>query len=88
MNDLEELDDLAVAALAAHVQPRIDDKTRPLGALGRIEAPVLRIALVLGTGVGRWCCALKTRVGCSSKGWCLRPTTAWLRRATAPARKR
>ena len=35
--------------LAARVQHRIDHKTKPLGALGRIEALALQIACVLGT---------------------------------------
>ena len=35
--------------LAARVQQRIDQKTKPLGALGRIEALALQLALVLGT---------------------------------------
>ena len=43
MNDLDD------AALAARVQHRIDDKTKPLGALGRIEALALQMARVLGT---------------------------------------
>ena len=36
------------SALAARVQHRIDHKTKPLGALGRIEALALQMALVLG----------------------------------------
>ena len=35
--------------LAARVQQRIDHKTKPLGALGRIESLALQMALVLGT---------------------------------------
>ena len=41
------------AALAARVQHRIDDKTKPLGALGRIEALALQMALVLGSEAPR-----------------------------------
>ena len=41
------------AALAARVQHRIDDKTTPLGALGRIEALALQMALVLGSEAPR-----------------------------------
>ena len=41
------------AALAARVQRRIDDKTKPLGALGRIEALALQMALVLGSEAPR-----------------------------------
>jgi len=40
--------DLHDAALAARVQHRIDHKTKPLGALGRIEALALQLALVQG----------------------------------------
>ena len=41
------------SALAARVQHRIDHKTKPLGALGRIEALALQMALVLGTEAPR-----------------------------------
>jgi nicotinate-nucleotide--dimethylbenzimidazole phosphoribosyltransferase len=37
------------AALLARMQHRIDHKTKPLGALGRIEALALQMALVQGT---------------------------------------
>ena len=37
------------AALAARLQARIDGKTKPLGALGRLEALALRIGQILGT---------------------------------------
>lgn len=39
---------LADAALEARVRQRIDGKTKPLGALGRLEALALRLALILG----------------------------------------
>ena len=45
MNALDGVED---AAFAARVQQRIDAKTKPLGALGRIEALALQMALVLG----------------------------------------
>jgi nicotinate-nucleotide--dimethylbenzimidazole phosphoribosyltransferase len=41
--------DTQEAALLARMQQRIDQKTKPLGALGRIEALALQMALVLGT---------------------------------------
>jgi nicotinate-nucleotide--dimethylbenzimidazole phosphoribosyltransferase len=37
------------AALAARMQHRIDHKTKPLGALGRIETLAMQMALVFGT---------------------------------------
>ena len=39
---------LADPALAAALQQRIDQKTKPLGALGRLEALMLRLGLILG----------------------------------------
>ena len=42
------LDDLRDDALHARVQHRIDRKTKPLGALGRIETLALRLALIQG----------------------------------------
>jgi nicotinate-nucleotide--dimethylbenzimidazole phosphoribosyltransferase len=45
---LPELPALADAGLAARVQHAIDHKTKPLGALGRIEALALRLALIQG----------------------------------------
>lgn len=42
------LNDLHDEALAARVQNRIDHKTKPLGALGRMEALALRLALIQG----------------------------------------
>lgn len=41
--------DLHDGALAERVQYKIDQKTKPLGSLGRIETLALQIALVLGT---------------------------------------
>ena len=49
MNAIIDIHDIHDAALAQRVQQRIDDKTKPLGALGRIEALALRMALVLGS---------------------------------------
>ncbi len=41
--------DIQAPVLTARVQHRIDHKTKPLGALGRIEALALQLALVQGT---------------------------------------
>ncbi|RTQ36383.1 nicotinate-nucleotide--dimethylbenzimidazole phosphoribosyltransferase [Variovorax gossypii] len=41
--------DISDAALAARLQGALDNKTKPLGALGRLEALALRIGSVLGT---------------------------------------
>ncbi len=41
--------DIDDPVLAARVQQRIDDKTKPLGALGRLEALALQLALVQGS---------------------------------------
>jgi len=43
-----ELPALAEPGLAARVQHAIDHKTKPLGALGRIEALALQLALIQG----------------------------------------
>ncbi|AVS90299.1 nicotinate-nucleotide--dimethylbenzimidazole phosphoribosyltransferase, partial [Paracidovorax avenae] len=37
------------AALAARLRHRMDHKTKPLGALGRLEALAVRIGCILGT---------------------------------------
>ena len=44
--DIPSLDD---AALSARLQLLIDHKTKPLGALGRLEALMLRLGLILGS---------------------------------------
>ncbi|KQX87814.1 nicotinate-nucleotide--dimethylbenzimidazole phosphoribosyltransferase [Variovorax sp. Root473] len=41
--------DVADAALAARLQAALDNKTKPVGALGRLEALALRIGTILGT---------------------------------------
>jgi nicotinate-nucleotide--dimethylbenzimidazole phosphoribosyltransferase len=43
------LDDIAQPALAARLQHLLDNKTKPLGSLGRLEALAQRIGLILGT---------------------------------------
>ncbi|MGJ7526573.1 nicotinate-nucleotide--dimethylbenzimidazole phosphoribosyltransferase [Variovorax sp. GB1P17] len=49
-NDLiPTIPDIVDTALAARLQSAIDNKTKPLGALGRIEGLALRIGLILGT---------------------------------------
>ncbi|WP_198086233.1 nicotinate-nucleotide--dimethylbenzimidazole phosphoribosyltransferase [Variovorax sp. E3] len=52
MNDndlIPTIPDLADTALAVRLQGALDNKTKPLGALGRLEALALRIGLILGT---------------------------------------
>jgi nicotinate-nucleotide--dimethylbenzimidazole phosphoribosyltransferase len=43
------LSDITDAALAARLQHAIDNKTKPLGALGRLETLALRIGAILGS---------------------------------------
>jgi len=47
--EIPSIDALDDAALAARLQHRIDNKTKPLGALGRLEAVALRLGTILGT---------------------------------------
>lgn len=46
---LPEVPSLANAALAARLQSVLDNKTKPLGSLGRLEPLAQRIGLILGT---------------------------------------
>ena len=46
---IPDIPDLADTALAVRLQSALDNKTKPLGALGRLEALALRIGLILGS---------------------------------------
>ena len=46
---LPAVPDIADATLAARLQAVLDNKTKPLGALGRLEALALRLGTILGT---------------------------------------
>jgi nicotinate-nucleotide--dimethylbenzimidazole phosphoribosyltransferase len=48
-DSIPAISDLNDAALAVRLQSALDNKTKPLGALGRLEALALRIGLILGT---------------------------------------
>jgi nicotinate-nucleotide--dimethylbenzimidazole phosphoribosyltransferase len=47
--DLPTVPDITQPELAARLQHRLDNKTKPVGSLGRIETLALRIGLILGT---------------------------------------
>ena len=47
------IEDIHDPALAARLQHKIDRKTKPLGALGRLEALALQLGLVLGSETPR-----------------------------------
>jgi nicotinate-nucleotide--dimethylbenzimidazole phosphoribosyltransferase len=50
MNDtIPTIPDITDSALAARLQHAIDNKTKPLGALGRLETLALRIGAILGS---------------------------------------
>lgn len=45
------IDDIAQPKLAAQLQHKLDNKTKPVGSLGRLEALAQRLGLILGTEV-------------------------------------
>ena len=49
MTTMSTIEDLNDRALAARLQQRIDGKTKPLGALGRLEALAVQLGLILGS---------------------------------------
>lgn len=49
MIDLPAMDDIHDDALATRLQRKLDSKTKPLGALGQLEALALKLGLILGT---------------------------------------
>lgn len=51
--DVPAVPSLADAALQARLQHRLDRKTKPLGALGRLESLAVQVGMVLGTEAPR-----------------------------------
>jgi len=51
--DLPTVPDISQPMLAARLQHRLDNKTKPLGSLGRIESLAQRIGLILGSEAPR-----------------------------------
>jgi nicotinate-nucleotide--dimethylbenzimidazole phosphoribosyltransferase len=47
--ELPSIDDIADTALAARLQHLLDNKTKPVGALGRLEVLAARLGSILGT---------------------------------------
>ena len=47
--EISPIDDLDDPAFAARLQQRLDGKTKPVGALGRLEALALRLGSILGS---------------------------------------
>lgn len=46
---IPSIPDLSDTALAQHLQYKLDNKTKPLGSLGRLEALALRLGVILGS---------------------------------------
>jgi len=56
------------AALEQSLQHKIDNKTKPLGSLGRLESLALRLGTILGT---------ETPQLQAPSWWCMPATMAW-----------
>ena len=58
--EVPEVPDLSDAALTQRLQHILDNKTKPVGALGQLEALALRIGTILGSEVPALACLLYT----------------------------
>ena len=82
--DLPVVHNPSNTVLQARLQTLIDNKTKPLASLGRLEAPAVQIGGALGTASPVPAAALQTgfagvralaRGGCVRCGWVARPAT-------------